>query len=103
MQETRDNFFGSKQCSTTLRLTFLLHFGTRAYLFSPDEGSYYIFFYPKQLLRISCILWCYFSKRYQIIISYYVEFFNVVLQHFFRKALHTNLLNVAVEDERNES
>ena len=66
MQETRNNCFGSKKCSTTLRqaetnkhacrnvkaVTFWLscllvfarlHFGTRAYLFSPDEGSCYIF------------------------------------------------------------
>ena len=42
---------------------------TRAYLFSPDEGSCYVFFDPKQLLPVSCILWCYFSKCYQIIPS----------------------------------
>ena len=80
MQETRNNCFGSKICSTTLRqaktdkhecrnitaiwnitttvfrhlclpvfawrrvvLRLLLHFGTRAFLFLPDEGSCYIF------------------------------------------------------------
>ena len=66
MQETRNNNFGSKKCSTTLRqaktgkhecrnvtATSLLHFGTRAY----D---------PKQLLRVSCILWCYFQSDFQL-------------------------------------
>ena len=56
MQETRNNCFKSKKRSTTLHqaktgkhecrnvtATLLLHFGTRAYLFSPDEGSCYVF------------------------------------------------------------
>ena len=46
-----------------------LFFGTRVYLFSPDEGSWYVLFYPKQLLRVSCISWCYFSKWYSIILQ----------------------------------
>ena len=60
MQETRNNRFGSKKRSTTLiqaktgkdecqngRATYvgtlLLHFGTHAYLFLPEEGSCYVF------------------------------------------------------------
>ena len=56
MPETRNNCFGSKKRSTTLlqaktvkhecrnvTATLQLHFGTRAYLFSPHEGSCYIF------------------------------------------------------------
>ena len=56
MQETRNNCFGSKKRNTTLLQTkagkhesrnvintLLLHFGTRAYLFSPEEGSCYVF------------------------------------------------------------
>ena len=53
MQETLNNCFGSKIFSTTLRpakvgkhecrSTLLLHFGTRAYLFSLYEGSCYRF------------------------------------------------------------
>ena len=34
------------------------------------------FFDPKQLLRVSCILWCYFSKCYYIIL--HVIFFNLI-------------------------
>ena len=36
MQETRNNCFGSKKRSN-------VHFGNRAYLFSPKEGSCYVF------------------------------------------------------------
>ena len=59
MQETHNNCFGSKKYSTTLLQAktgkhecriitakyckLLLHFGTHAYLFSPDEGSSYFF------------------------------------------------------------
>ena len=81
MQETRSNCFGSKKRSTTLlqaktgkhecrnvtAIMLLLHFGTRAYLFLPDEGVVLHFTYPKQLLRVSCTLWCYFSNYYQTI------------------------------------
>ena len=51
MQETRNNCFRSKKCRTTLlqaktgkhecRNSAL--FGTRAYLFLPEEGSRYVF------------------------------------------------------------
>ena len=37
----------------------LLHCSTRAYLFLPDEGSY---FDQIRLLFISCIWWCFLSK-----------------------------------------
>ena len=40
----------------------LLHFGTRAYLFTPDEGSFYAFSTRNNFLRVSSISWCYFSK-----------------------------------------
>ena len=52
MQETRNKCFGSKKCSTTLCQakkgkhkcrTLLLYFGTRAYMFLPDEWSCSIF------------------------------------------------------------
>ena len=53
MQETSNNCFGSKivarpffrrkQVSTSAEGTLLLLFGTRAYLFSPEEGSCYVF------------------------------------------------------------
>ena len=56
MQETRNNCFGSKKRRTTLlqsktskhecrnvTATLVLHSGTRAYLFSPEEGSCYVF------------------------------------------------------------
>ena len=42
---------------------------THAYLFSPDKELCYLFFDPKQLLRVSYILWCYFSKCYSIILQ----------------------------------
>ena len=56
------------------------YFGTLAYLFSPDEGSE-CFFDPKQLLRVSCILWCYYPKCYSITllmcIKYSKSLFNL--------------------------
>ena len=78
MQETLNNCFGLKVRSMMLRqantgkhecrnvtATLLLHFSTRAYLCTPDEGSYYVF-----LTRNNCcelrILWCYYSKCYSI-------------------------------------
>ena len=62
MQETRNNCFGSKKRCTSLRQaksdnhecqnltenvfsTLALYFSTRAYLFSPEEGSCYVFSY----------------------------------------------------------
>ena len=38
----------------------MLHCGTCAYLFLPDKR--FFFFYPNQLLWISCIRWYYFTK-----------------------------------------
>ena len=52
--------------------TLLLYFGTRAYLFSPDEGSRYVF--SKHLFRVSCILWWYYSKCYSIMLHFLIEF-----------------------------
>ena len=54
-----------KSCLCIWFCMLLLYFGTGAYLYSPDEGSCYVFFYPKQLLRVSCILWCYFQSDIQ--------------------------------------
>ena len=52
MQETRNNYFGSKISRTTFRQvktskhecrnTIATYFGTRAYLASSDEGSCYV-------------------------------------------------------------
>ena len=35
----------------------------------PEEGSCYVFSDPKQLLRVSCILWCYYPKYHLIILE----------------------------------
>ena len=49
MQETRNNYFGSKNVARPffrrkqVTGTLLLLFGTRAYLFSPEEGLGYVF------------------------------------------------------------
>ena len=55
MQETRNNCSGTKigctksifsklkSCHCIWLCTFVLYFGSRAYLFSPDEGSCYVF------------------------------------------------------------
>ena len=69
MQETRNNCLGQKyiaqpfvrrkQVSTSAK-TLLLHFGTHAYMFLPDEGSCYVF-----LTRNS---WCEFLASYGVII-----------------------------------
>ena len=87
MQETCNNCFGLKKCSRILCqaktgkhecrniiATLLFYFGTRAYLFSPDEDSSWRrvvlhIFDSKQLLRIFCILWRYYSKHYSIILE----------------------------------
>ena len=71
-QETRNNCFGLKKRSTTLLQaktgkhecrnitgTLLLYFSTRAYLFSPEQGSCYTF-----LTRNNC---CKFLTSYVII------------------------------------
>ena len=74
MQETRNNCFGSKICSTTLRQTktgkhecrtLLLYFGIRAYMFSPDEVSCYIF-----STQNNC---CEFLASYGIIIQSIIQ------------------------------
>ena len=49
----------------TLPGTLLLHFGTRAYPFSPDVGSYYIF-----STRNNC---CEFLASYDVIIQSVVQ------------------------------
>ena len=78
MQEIRNDCFGSKKRSTTLlqaktgkhesrNVTATLHFRTRAYLFSPEEESCYVFFQPEA-----------------IVVSFLhlmVLFFNVLLNH----------------------
>ena len=45
MQETRNNATANEK-----QRTLLLHFGTRAYLFSPDEGDHAIFFQPETIV-----------------------------------------------------
>ena len=87
MLETRNNCFGSKMRSTTLRQTktgkhecrnltatwyvgtLLLHFDTRVYLFSPDKGSSYVF-----LTRNNC---CEFLASYGVI-------FQSVIKSYFK-------------------
>ena len=61
MRGTRNNCFGSKNVVRRCCCTFLLLFGTRAYLFSPDEGSWYIF-----STRNNC---CEFFASYGVIIQ----------------------------------
>ena len=70
MQETHSNCFRLKKCSTTLRQaktdnTFrhscLPVFTWRRIVLH--------FFDPKQLLRVSCILWCYFLKWYSTMLQ----------------------------------
>ena len=81
MQETRNNCFGSKnvarpffrrkQLSTSAKMqqqrTLLLHFGTRCLPVFAWRKIMLHFFNPKQLLRVSCILWCYYPKCYSIV------------------------------------
>ena len=80
MQETRNSCFGSKKRRTTLRqaktgkrecrnvtATYVAIIFRHSYL--PVFAWRRIvlrFFDPKQLLPVSCILWCYFLKCYQI-------------------------------------
>ena len=72
MQETNNNCFGSKICSTTLcqgktgkhecrNITVTYYFGTRAYLISPEEGSCYVF-----SIQNNC---CEFFASYSVIIQ----------------------------------
>ena len=90
MQETRNNCFGSEKCSSTLSqaktgkllltclplaATLLLHFGTRAYLFYPDEGSCYLF--PT---RNNC---CEFLASYVVI-------FQIVIKSYFSQLISLN-------------
>ena len=79
MQETRNNFFGSKKCSTTLRqaktgkhecqkLTAIaVTFRLSCLPVIAWRWVVLHFFAPKQLLRVSCILWCYLSKGFSTI------------------------------------
>ena len=71
MQETRYNCFGSKKRSTTLLQAktgrLLLHFGTRVYLFSPEEGSCYVF-----LTRNNC---CEFLTFFGVITQSVIQSF----------------------------
>ena len=103
MQETRNNCFGSKIISTTLlqaktgkheclnvttmyiynvqqiyyniHCNVLLHFGTRAYLFSPEEGSWYVF-----STRINC---CEFLASDGVIFQNVTKTFFKVYFHFY--------------------
>ena len=93
MQETRNNCFGSKICSTTLRQAKTDKYDYRnitatyvfrilaAYVFRHSCLPVFVWwrvvlhiFDPKRLLRLSCILWCYYSKCYSVIFN---DFFCV--------------------------
>ena len=65
MQEIRNNSFGSKIRSTTHSNALLLYFSTRAYLFSPEERSCYVF-----LTRNNC---CEFLASYGVIIQSVIQ------------------------------
>ena len=82
MQETRNNCFGSKKYNTTLRQAITgkrvrrnVTCFVRCYYISAlvltcvrlKKGRA-AFFDSKQLLRVSCILWCYLSKWYSTIL-----------------------------------
>ena len=60
-----------KSCHCNCFCMLLLYFSTRAELFSSDEGLYYVFSTQNNCLfkRVSCILWCYYSKCYSIILE----------------------------------
>ena len=83
MQETRNSCFGSKKHSTTLlqaktgkhecRNVTATYFGTHAYLFSPDEGSCYVFSTRATFFRPETI---FVSFSHLIVI-----FFKVLLNH----------------------
>ena len=47
--------------------TLLLHFGTRAYLFSPEEGLCYVFSTRNNYYEFLAFCGCYYRKCYSII------------------------------------
>ena len=51
-----------KFCHYISFCSLLLYYSTRAYIFSPVEGSCYVFPDTKQLLQGSRISWCSFAK-----------------------------------------
>ena len=72
MQEKRNDFFWSKKRNTTLSQAKtgkrVLHYN----IYLPIFAWWTIvlrFFDPKQLLRVSCIWWCYFIKRSSLILQ----------------------------------
>ena len=102
MQETRNNCFGSKnvaqpffrlkQVSTSVEMLLLLKrcLPTRYVAVTFRHSCLPVFawrrivlrfFDPKQLLRISCVLWCYFSKFYQIILQSASFWCSIVVRH----------------------
>ena len=101
MQETHNNCFGLKICSTTLCQAETekheLHCCYVVVTFRYSCLSFFAwrkvvlhFFNPKQLCRVSCLLWCYFLKWFSIILqnasygapfSYYHFCFVAFIKH----------------------
>ena len=90
MQETRNNCFGSKKYSTTLLQAVI---GKHSFTFrhsclpiSAWRRVVLHFFDPKQLFRVSWILWCYLSKWFSIIPFFVFPFylkFKLLLKRMF--------------------
>ena len=66
MQETRNNCFGSKNVARPFFRRKQL--STSAEMKQQHQGRA-TFFDPIQMLRVSCILWCYYPQCYSIILQ----------------------------------
>ena len=79
-----------KSCHYIQFCVLLLHFGIRAYLFSPDKGSCYVF-----LTRHNC---CYFLASYGVFFQTFIKSFkNLVfnLNLVFHNLILQNLLDIS--------
>ena len=95
MQETRNNCFGSKnvarpffrrkQLSTSAEMQRCCCISALVLNCFHLKNGRATFFDPKQLLRVSCIFWCYYPKCYSIIIKHIKCLVSITIFLYHRK------------------